>query len=319
MAFNSHLNTGFGETPESAEALLAQPSVPLFSLADGLLHEGLFMLGGQHLTGKSWLMLDLALSVATGGRVWQYFPVQESQPVLYMALQDPRRRLQDRLLAIQPDFRTDGVLQFICRFPELDEGGLDKLRGWVESGRYRLIVLDSLPRLVPYSRGYRKTVQALAKLQDLCHRHAVCLVTLVPLGMAEMDPIFDAVPKSKGAPSVLWVLEARFGDPIRMLYTRDDQGIYRTLRLHFAGKQWHHLGPEEEREKKPSQLRQDFLDLFEVTGGAMREDELCEVLSNSPGLYRKTIRSLAGLLEEGQVVHLETGRFALSTPHGEAR
>ena len=243
MAFNNHSTMGFGETPESAEALLAQPGVPLFSLADGLLHEGLFILGGQHLTGKSWLMLDLALSVATGGRVWRYFPVQEPQSVLYMALQDPRRRLQERLLAIQPDFTTTGVFQFLYRFPRFDEGGLEKLRGWAESGRYRLIVIDSLPRLVPYSRGYRKTIQALAELQDLCHRHAVCLVPLVPLVMAEMDPIFDAVPKSKGAPSVLWVLEARSRDPVRTLYTRDDQGIYRTLRLHFAGKHWQYLSP----------------------------------------------------------------------------
>ena len=317
MAFNSHLNMDFGETPESAEALLAQPSVPLFSLADGLLHEGLFILGGQHLTGKSWLMLDLALSVATGGHVWRHFPVHEPQPVLYMALQDPRRRLQERLCAIQPDFRTTGVLQFLYRFPVFNEGGLEKLRGWVESGRYRLIVIDSLPRLVPYSRGYRKTVQALAELQDLCHRHAVCLVTLVPLVMAEMDPIFDAVPKSKGAPSVLWVLEARSRNPVRTLYTRDDEGIYRSLRLHFAGKHWQYLSPEDERQKASSQLRQDILGLFDGRDGAMHEDELSEVLSYSPDLYRKTLRSLATLLEEGEVVRLESGRYALATSHGE--
>ena len=66
-----------------------------------------------------------------------------------------------------------------------------------------------------------------------------------------------------------------------------------------------------------SQLRQDILDLFDVTGGAMHEHELCKVLSHSPGLYRKTLRSLASLLEEGQVVRLESGRYALATSHGE--
>ena len=252
MEFNGHLNTGFGETPECAVELLAQPSVPLFSLADGLLHEGLVILGGQHFTGKSWLMLDLALSVATGGRVWRHFPVHEPQPVLYMALQDPRRRLQKRLLAIQPGLRSTGVLQFLYKFPEFDEGGLEMLREWVESGLYRLIIIDSLPRLVPHSRGYRKTVRALAELQELSCRHSVCLVALVPLGMAEMDRIFDAVPKSKDAPSVLWVLEARFRDPIRMLYTRDDQGIFRTLRLRFAGKHWQYLSLDDRREKEAS-------------------------------------------------------------------
>lgn len=247
MEFSSHLNTGFGEAPESAEHLLAQPGVPLFSLADGLLHEGLFILGGQHLSGKSWLMLDLALSVAAGGCVWRHFPVHEPQAVLYMALQDPRRRLQERLRAIQPDFVSSGALQFLYRFPKFDEGGLEELRAWIVRGRHRLIIIDSLPRLVPYSKGYRKTVQALVTLQDLSCRHSVCLVALVPLVMEEMDPIFDAVPKSKGAPSVLWVLEARSGHAVRTLYTRNDEGIFRALRLHFAGEHWQCLSPEDER------------------------------------------------------------------------
>lgn len=52
MAFSSHLNTGFGEPPESAEALMAQPGVPLVSLAYGLLHEGLAIPGGQHVADK---------------------------------------------------------------------------------------------------------------------------------------------------------------------------------------------------------------------------------------------------------------------------
>ena len=67
--------------------------------------------------------------------------------------------------------------------------------------------------------------------------------------MEEMDPIFDAVPKSKGAPSVLWILEARSGHAVRTLHTRNDEGIFRTLRLHFAGEHWQCLSPEDERGK----------------------------------------------------------------------
>ena len=44
---------------------------------------------------------------------------------------------------------------------------------------------------------------------------------------------------------------------------------------------------------------------------------MTEVLSYSPELYRKTLRSLAGLLEEWQVVRLESGRYAPATSQGE--
>ena len=39
-------------------------------------------------------MLDLAVSVATGARVWGHFAVPEPQPALYVSLEDGRRRIK---------------------------------------------------------------------------------------------------------------------------------------------------------------------------------------------------------------------------------
>ena len=61
----NHFKLGQDEPITGAE-LLSEPHAPLFSLADGLLKEGLLLVGGKPIVGKSWMMLDLALSVATG-------------------------------------------------------------------------------------------------------------------------------------------------------------------------------------------------------------------------------------------------------------
>ena len=97
-------------------------------IVEGLLHEGMLLFGGKSKRGKSWLMLDLALSVATGNRVWRHFEVPEPQPVLYIALEDGRARIQRRLQEIRPGVRTNGKLQLLYNFPLLNDGGMEKLR-----------------------------------------------------------------------------------------------------------------------------------------------------------------------------------------------
>jgi RecA-family ATPase len=57
--------------------------------------EGLTFLGGAPKVGKSWLGLALAVAVASGGFFLDE-PVERGD-VLYCALEDPGRRLQQRL------------------------------------------------------------------------------------------------------------------------------------------------------------------------------------------------------------------------------
>ena len=96
--------------PEHGDDLLADTIPPPRPIVEGLLHEGMLLFGGKSKRGNSWLMLDLALTVATGGRVWQHFPTREPQPVLYLALEDGRGRIQRRLRAIQPGITSAGKL-----------------------------------------------------------------------------------------------------------------------------------------------------------------------------------------------------------------
>ena len=246
-----HLNSD-GDSPISMTELLKQPCATPFSLADGLVQEGLLLLGGHPIIGKSWMMLDLALSVATGTPVWGHFAVPEPQPVLYISLRDRRSRIKHRLDAIRPDFKTNGYLHLLWDFPNLGEGGLEKLRGYIEEGRYRLIVIDPLIRLAAYDKGCLHLLRLLADLRELRRRHPVCLAVVMITTKPKIDRIFDDLPTSDHAPSARWFL--KHGKPIRTLYIRDGIGIFRTLRLHFAGERWQYLSPGDKRDTE-SQLR----------------------------------------------------------------
>ena len=139
--------------PQTATDLLAEAIPPPAPIVDNLIHEGMLLLGGKSKRGKSWLMLDLALSVATGKRVWGHFPVDEPQPVLYLALEDGKARIQRRLRAIQPDLSAADNLHLLYDFPLLTDGGIEGLRHHIETRHFRLIVIDVLAKVEPAAQG----------------------------------------------------------------------------------------------------------------------------------------------------------------------
>lgn len=68
---------------------------PLHWCVDGIIPEGTGLLVAPPKAGKSWLVAGIGLACAGGGVAMGSFPV-EARPVLYLALEDSPRRLQDR-------------------------------------------------------------------------------------------------------------------------------------------------------------------------------------------------------------------------------
>jgi hypothetical protein len=134
---------------------------PLAYTVPGLIPEGLVLLVGPPKIGKSWFVLIISLGVASGGRVLGIeIP---KRPVLYLALEDGDRRIQDRcrkLLAggpIPPEFEY---------LTTVEPGRiLDTITAWLaqHAGRSPLVVLDTLGKVMPpallgessYQRDYR--------------------------------------------------------------------------------------------------------------------------------------------------------------------
>ena len=69
------------------------PSRP--PIIDGLLHTGTYLLAGASKVGKSFLVAQIAYHVSTGQPLWDN-PVRKGT-VLYLALEDDYRRLQERM------------------------------------------------------------------------------------------------------------------------------------------------------------------------------------------------------------------------------
>ncbi|WP_328857444.1 helicase RepA family protein [Williamsia herbipolensis] len=125
----------------------------------GVVPEGFGLIVAPPKAGKSWLVAGIGLACATGGVALGHIPV-EQRPVLYMALEDGRRRLQSRyrtLLQGAPipaemvsvtDLKLQDVTEVIAAFCERN------------AGRKPLVVLDTLGKVKPAKKANADSYQA---------------------------------------------------------------------------------------------------------------------------------------------------------------
>ena len=126
-------------------------------LIDGLLYPGTYLFVGAPKLGKSFLMAQLAYHISTGTQLWNY--TVRKGTVLYLALEDDYRRLQERLYRM---FGTDGAenLFFSVSAGQLGNGLDEQLTRFMqEHPDTKLIIIDTLQK-VPSRSGALYSVRA---------------------------------------------------------------------------------------------------------------------------------------------------------------
>ena len=143
----------------------------------GLLYPGTYLLAGAPKVGKSFLVAQLAFHISTGQPLWD-FPVQKST-VLYLALEDDYRRLQDRM------FRMFGVestehLHFATCAKQVGSGLEEQLEMFLrEHPDTRLIIIDTLQKvreLGGEAYSYAGDYEIVGKLKTFADKHGFCLL-----------------------------------------------------------------------------------------------------------------------------------------------
>lgn len=89
---------------------------------EGLLYQGTYLFVGSPKISKSFFMAQLAYHVSTGIPLWDY-PVKKGT-VLYLALEDDYRRLQERMYRMFGTETTPNLF-FSVASMSLNEGLLD--------------------------------------------------------------------------------------------------------------------------------------------------------------------------------------------------
>jgi hypothetical protein len=284
---------------------------PIWAIPD-LLPAGLTILAGKAKAGKSWLALQLAQSVATGGVALER-KVKEG-PILYLALEDPPRRLAERMrkqrwpTGTDADFMTIG--DFAERVGDLRNGGGVTLAQQIERRGYRFVVLDTLSRSVQGDQSdVEEMTMALSPVQEAAHEHN-CAVTMIDHHRKGFGTNPDAITDilgstAKGAMAdCVWGLYRERGKAGAKLQIIGRDVIEQTLALQFDGVTgcWQCEGDADELEL--TERRQEILDALEAVGKSSLAD-VVEWVGQPKSHTHSRLQDLANI---GKVLRIEEGR-----------
>lgn len=310
------------DPPETLTHLIADDIPPPLQLFEGLMHEGMLLFGGKSKRGKSWLMFDLAIALAVGRSGFRHFPCVKARPILYLALEDGRARLQGRTKAIQPNLTTADAFHLRYNFPPLLEGGIEALAQEITHYQYGLVVIDVLAKLEKPKAGkgdknYHDIYEMFTPLQDLRKQHPFCLAMLTHLRKQEAEDVFDSLLGSvayQGAQDVLWVLERKPKDDFAFLHMRDKDADDKTLALRFIDGHWEYIGEGEEYEVSRDQRK-----VIQFLSDEKAECSIDEIRKGCgfPDVKYAYLRKLLSVMVKEDLVHrAKHGKYS-STIRGE--
>ncbi len=177
----------------AAQLLAADFPEPQWAVP-GIIPTGLTFLAGRPKVGKSWLALQTAIAVGTGGRVLDRQVTQGR--VLYLALEDNARRLKERALKQgMPDYAT---VRFETVWPRFTDGGLDDLYTAIRDDGITLAIVDTLGRALGRAdqSDLADMTDLVGGLQEFAVTHDIAVLVLdhhrKPSGY-EGNPIDDIV------------------------------------------------------------------------------------------------------------------------------
>lgn len=157
----------------------------------GVMSEGLNILAGAPKMGKSILALNIALTVAAGGKALGNIQVDPAD-VLYLSLEDKQRRLKTRALKMIRRLAPGAVpvdpaehLTIATEWPRQDEGGLNLIEVWRKAARRPgLIIIDVWNRFGPRHEGrksnsaYSQDADDMAVLKTYADQHGMAALAI---------------------------------------------------------------------------------------------------------------------------------------------
>jgi len=310
----------------SAAALMGKVFPPIRYIVAGMIAEGLTVLAGAPKARKSWMMLDVANAAAGDGKAFGSIPTEHGD-VLFLALEDNQRRLQDRLRKMGVD-APPARLTFCTDWPTGDQA-VEEIEAWARGcEKPVLAVVDVLARVREFTgreASYEADYRALIALQDLATRLGIAIVVVHHTRKAGADDPFDEVSGTRGltgaADTTLVLRRDTTGGPSfrATLYGRgrDIPEIETAIEFCDGDYRWKVLG--EAWRVADTVEQQEILDLLAAADEPMKLAEIADALGKSKSNVANMLKKM---LAAALIVKPATGCYApvktVNTMNGES-
>jgi hypothetical protein len=234
----------------STNDIMAATYDPIKWVVPGYISEGFLVLAGRQKLGKTWLAIDMALAVATGGVAIGSIMCEQGD-VLYIDMENGPRRIQGRINTLFPDEqnRPDlSRLEWVTEAPQMDAGFFDELEQWrISVPRPGFVIIDVLQRIKPAGNmtrnAYENDYVIWSPLQDWATRYGISVLGLHHTKKGGADDPLETLSGSNGlsacADTTLVLDSDQNG---KTLYVRGRDVEEKETALIFAGGFWTILG-----------------------------------------------------------------------------
>lgn len=158
----------------SCEEIMMTVYKPVEFVVDGLIAQGLYILAGAPKVGKSWLSLDICLSIAKGEKVLEH--ETKCGTALCLCLEDSFERIQKRLYELT-DEPTDN-LHFAIMADTIGSGlenQIEKFKS--EHSDLKIVVIDTLQKIRESTENsYGSDYKELSVLKSLANKLGIAIV-----------------------------------------------------------------------------------------------------------------------------------------------
>ena len=250
---------------ESLASLNLRHIEPPKFVIPGIIPYGITILASPPKFGKSWMCLDMAISVATGTDFMGLETRKDG--VVYLALEDGDYRLQDRSRKVANGRDLPDNLLLVKQAPVLNEGLLKQIRDLLDKTEQNIgmIIIDTLQKIRGvagktegvYGYDYRElgAVHQFAIDNNL----AVVLVHHLNKGGDDSDFVSrlnGSTGVSGAADTIITLTRASRGsDETKMSITgRDVQERTLIIQMDWSNFRWILLGDEKDVEKERDQI-----------------------------------------------------------------
>lgn len=298
---------------DGADEIMSTRFEPIRWVVDGYLPEGFSVLAGRQKLGKTWLAIDWAIAVATGGVAMGSVPCTAGD-VLYIDLENGKRRIQRRLQTIFP-FESErpslARLQFVTDAPSLDDGLIDALDDWREKHPdLRLVVIDVLQRIKPAGKAtrnaYENDYSTWAPLQRWAMENGIAVVGLHHTRKGGADDPLESLSGSNGLSAcadTTLVLD-RDANGVS-LYVRGRDVEEKESALSFTGGLWTVMG--EAADVRKTDERRTIIDELKGADEPMGPSDLAAATGMAVGNIRFLLHKMG---KAGEVLKAGYGKYA---------
>jgi hypothetical protein len=242
----------------------------------------------------------------------------EPGDVLYLALEDTKRRLKDRLLKLLKGDEAPARLTITNEWARLDEGGLDWIRAWLRQKKEaRLVIVDTLKKVRP-PRGkggsfYDEDYDVMSSLKEVADEFEVCMVAVHHVSKAAHEDVFNSVSGSMGltgAADATLILERSRGSNAGALHITgrdvEEKAGEDAMALEFdeVSGSWTLKGTVKDCSK--SDERRQVVEVAALFGKPISPKEVSDMLNKNASTTRWLMRKMA---EDGDLRDLGNGKY----------